>query len=137
MLIGILAAKPLLGSFDQAFQYIQEYTGFFTPGIVVIFMLGLFWKRANEAGALAAAIGSFGLSIVLKLAWPSLPFIDRVGLVFLLALALAVGVSLLTRAAPEKDIIRTDDVDYRTGSVFNIGAIGVLGILVALYAVFW
>jgi len=137
VLIGILAAKPLLGSFDQAFQYIQEYTGFFTPGIVVIFMLGLFWKRANEAGALAAAIGSFGLSIVLKLAWPSLPFIDRVGLVFLLALALAVGVSLLTRAAPEKDIIRTDDVDYRTGSVFNIGAIGVLGILVALYAVFW
>jgi SSS family solute:Na+ symporter len=57
VLIGILAAKPLLGSFDQAFQYIQEYTGFFTPGIVVIFMLGLFWKRANEAGALAAAIG--------------------------------------------------------------------------------
>jgi SSS family solute:Na+ symporter len=54
VLLGILAAKPLLGSFDQAFQYIQEYTGFFTPGIVVIFVLGLFWKRANEAGALAA-----------------------------------------------------------------------------------
>ncbi|HRF54694.1 MAG TPA: sodium/sugar symporter [Aquimonas sp.] len=137
VLIGILAAKPLLGSFDQAFQYIQEYTGFFTPGIVVIFMLGLFWKRANEAGALAAAIGSFGLSIVLKLAWPALPFIDRVGLVFLLALALAVGVSLATRHAPEKDIIRTDDVDYATSSTFNIGALGVLGILIALYAVFW
>src|SRR5690606_21284396 len=75
VLIGILAARPLLGSFDQAFQYIQEYTGFFTPGIVVIFVLGLFWKRANQAGALAAAIGSFVLSVVLKLAWPSLPFI--------------------------------------------------------------
>ena len=135
--LGILAAKPLLGSFDQAFQYIQEYTGFFTPGIVVIFVLGLFWKRANEAGALAAAIGSFALSIVLKLAWPSLPFIDRVGLVFLLALALAVGVSLATAPAPEKDIIQTRDVDYRTSGTFNIGAVAVLAILTALYAVFW
>ncbi|WP_282267447.1 sodium/sugar symporter [Stenotrophomonas sp. PS02298] len=137
VVLGILTAKPLLGSFDQAFQYIQEYTGFFTPGIVVIFMLGLFWKRANEAGALSAAIGSFVLSIVLKLAWPALPFIDRVGLVFLLALALAVGVSLLTPAAPEKDIIDTRDVDYRTGGVFNIGSVAVIAILVALYAAFW
>ena len=137
VLLGILAAKPLLGSFDQAFQYIQEYTGFFTPGIVVIFVLGLFWKRANEAGALAAAIGSFVLSIVLKLAWPELPFIDRVGLVFLLALALAVVVSLLTRHAPEKDIIDTRNVDYTTGTVFNIGGIAVLAILAALYALFW
>lgn len=137
VVLGILAAKPLLGSFDQAFQYIQEYTGFFTPGIVVIFMLGLFWKRANEAGALAAAIGSFALSIVLKLAWPELPFIDRVGLVFLLALVLAVVVSLVTKAAPEKDVIRTDDVDYRTGAAFNIGAVAVVAILAALYTLFW
>ena len=137
VLLGILAAKPLLGSFDQAFQYIQEYTGFFTPGIVVIFMLGLFWKRANEAGALAAAIGSFALSIVLKVAWPALPFIDRVGLVFLLALVLAVVVSLATAHAPEKDVIHTDDVDYRTGTSFNIGAVAVLGILAALYTLFW
>ena len=137
MALAVLAARPLLGSFDQAFQYIQEYTGFFTPGIVVIFVLGLFWKRANEAGALAAAIGSFALSIVLKLAWPSLPFIDRVGLVFLLALALAVVVSLATRHAPEKDIIQTRDVDYRTSAAFNVGALAVLAILVALYALFW
>jgi len=137
MLIAVLAARPLLGSFDQAFQYIQEYTGFFTPGIVAIFVLGLFWKRANEAGALAAALGSFVLSIVLKLAWPALPFIDRVGLVFLLALGLAVLVSLATRATPEKDIIRTDGLDYRTSGVFNMGALAVVAILVALYAVFW
>ena len=137
VLLGILTAKPLLGSFDQAFQYIQEYTGFFTPGIVVIFMLGLFWKRANEAGALAAAIGSFVLSIVLKLAWPSLPFIDRVGLVFLLALALAVVVSLATPKAHGKDFIRTDDVNYRTSGMFNMGSLAVVAILVALYATFW
>lgn len=137
VVLGILAAKPLLGSFDQAFQYIQEYTGFFTPGIVVIFLLGLFWKRTNEAGALAAAVGSFVLSVVLKLAWPSLPFIDRVGLVFLLALLLAVGVSLTTPAAPAKDVVRTDDVQYATRTSFNMGAMAVVAILVALYTLFW
>lgn len=137
VVLGVLAAKPLLGSFDQAFQYIQEYTGFFTPGIVVIFILGLFWKRANEAGALAAAIGSFGLSIVLKLAWPELPFIDRVGLVFLLAAALAVAVSLATRPSGAGDLIRTHDVAYGTPAVFNVGSVGVIAILAALYTVFW
>jgi len=137
LVIAMLCARPLLGSFDQAFQYIQEYTGFFTPGIVVIFMLGLFWKRANEAGALAAAIGSFVLSIVLKLAWPELPFMDRVGLVFLLALALGFAVSLMTASVPGKDHIRTDDVHYATRPSFNIGAFAVVAILVALYAAFW
>ncbi|HZV39400.1 MAG TPA: sodium/sugar symporter [Pseudoxanthomonas sp.] len=137
VLLGILTAKPLLGSFDQAFQYIQEYTGFFTPGIVVIFVLGLFWKRANEAGALSAAIGSFVLSIALKKFVPELPFMDRMGLVFLLALALAVVVSLATPHRPEKDVVQTRDVDYRTSGAFNIGALAVVAILVALYASFW
>lgn len=135
--LGILTARPLLGSFDQGFQYIQEFTGFFTPGIVVIFILGLFWKRANEAGALAAAIGSFALSIVLKFAWPSLPFMDRIGLVFLLALALAVIVSLATKSRADRDRIRTDDVSYRTPASFNIASLAVIAILIALYATFW
>ena len=106
-------------------------------GIVVIFVLGLFWKRANEAGAIAAAVGSFALSIALKLAWPELPFMDRVGLVFLLALALAVVVSLTLRASSDPNRIRTDDVSYATTSTFNAGAVGVIGILIALYAAFW
>lgn len=102
----------------------------------MIFVLGLFWKRANEAGALAAAIGSFALSVLLKLAWPSLPFIDRVGLVFLLALA--VIVSLITpRQREGSDLIRVDDVSCRTPLGFNIGAFGVVAILVALYTFYW
>ncbi|HET6783866.1 MAG TPA: sodium/sugar symporter [Pseudoxanthomonas sp.] len=137
ILLAILTARPLLGSFDQGFQYIQEYTGFFTPGIVVIFVLGLFWKRANEAGALAAAIGSFALSVVLKLAWPSLPFMDRVGLVFLLALALAIVVSLASKASGVSDRIETGDVSYATSASFNIASIAVVAILCALYASFW
>ena len=136
MLIAIVTARPLLAGFEQGFQYIQEYTGFFTPGIVVIFLLGLFWKPATEAGALAAAVGSFLLSIVLKLTWPELPFIDRVGLVFLLALALAVAVSL-ARPQEAKDEIRLDDVSFRTTPGFNWGSLGVVAILTALYTIWW
>jgi solute:Na+ symporter, SSS family len=137
ILLAILTARPLLGSFDQGFQYIQEYTGFFTPGIVVIFVLGLFWKRANEAGALAAAIGSFALSVALKLGWPSLPFMDRVGLVFLLALVLAIVVSLASKASGVSDRIKTGDVSYATSASFNIASVAVVAILCALYASFW
>jgi SSS family solute:Na+ symporter len=136
-LLGILAARPLLGSFDQAFQYVQEYTGFFTPGIVVIFLLGLFWKPATEAGALAATIGSFLLSIGIKLALPGLPFMDRMGIVFLLALVLAVVVSRLRPAAAGTSTIDTARVDYTTSRGFNIGAVGIVLVLAALYTAWW
>lgn len=137
VVIGVLAAKPLLGSFDQAFQYIQDFTGYFTPGITVIFLLGLFWPRANEAGALAAAIGSVVLSIAIRLGLPSMPFMNRVGLVFLLSLLLAVVVSLLGKNAPAANRIRTDDVSFRTTNAFNLGAVGVVLILIVLYTLFW
>lgn len=137
IIVAVLTARPLLGGFDQGFQYIQEFTGFFTPGIVVIFLLGLFWKRSNEAGALAAAVGSFVLSLAFKLLWPSLPFMDRMGVVFLATLALAVGISLATRATGDCDRIRTDDVVYATAPSFNSASLAVLAILVALYATYW
>ena len=137
IVLAILTARPLLGSFDQAFQYIQEYTGFFTPGIVVIFLLGLFWKRTTEAAALWATVASFGLSIALKAAWPDLPFMDRMGLVFLLALALAVVVSLVQRHAPSSSRIEATGTNFATSATFNIGALGVIVVLIALYAAWW
>ncbi|HEX7915990.1 sodium/sugar symporter [Rudaea sp.] len=137
VIIGVLSAKPLLGSFDQAFQYIQDFTGYFTPGVTVIFLLGLFWKRANENGALAAAIGSVALSIAIKLLLPSMPFMNRVGWVFVLSMVLAILVSLLTAASAAKDTIRTDDVSFRTSTTFNLGAAVVVLIVAALYAAFW
>ncbi len=137
IVVAILTARPLIGGFDQGFQYIQEYTGFFTPGIVVIFLFGLFWKRSNEAGALAAAVGSFLLSVALKLAWPELPFVNRVGVVFLLAAVLAAGVSLATAPPAARDRIRHDGVSYATAPAWNIAALAVLAILIALYAAFW
>jgi len=137
IVIAVLTARPLLGGFDQGFQYIQEFTGFFTPGIVVIFFQGLFWKRANEAGALTAAISSFVLSLVLKVALPTVPFMDRIGLVFLLSFALATIVALVTTATGDRDRIQTRDVSYRTTPSFNVASIAILAVLVALYATFW
>ncbi|MEX1146943.1 MAG: sodium/sugar symporter [Sphingomonadales bacterium] len=132
-----LIARPLLSNFDQAFQFIQEFTGFFTPGIVVLFVLGLFWSRANAAGALAAAVGSAILSIALKLAWPALPFMDRVGLVFLACLGLAVVFSLLTRAETFEGAEDIKTIDFKTSSSFNMVALSIFLVLVGLYIIWW
>lgn len=137
IILAILTARPLLGKFDQAFQYIQEFTGFFTPGIVVIFVLGLIWKGATENGALAAAIGSFVLSFALKVLWPEVPFMVRIEYVFFASLALAIGVSLLKAQPVASNRINVADVDYSTSSGFAIGSAGVICILVALYTIWW
>jgi SSS family solute:Na+ symporter len=137
LIVAILMAKPLLGSFDQAFQYIQEFTGFFTPGICVIFLLGMFWDRCTVAGALVAAIASAVLSVILKVLWPGLPFMDRVGVVFVACFAIAIVLSLLQ--APRESALRVElkDVDYSTSRGFNVAALIVTAILIALYTVWW
>jgi len=119
LLIAIVMAKPLLGSFDQAFQYIQEFTGFFTPGICVIFLLGMFWERCTAAGALVAAIGSFVLSCLLWRFWPTLPFMDRVGVVFLACLALAAVISLAQPRRESALRVELKQIDYSTSTGFN------------------
>lgn len=148
IIIAIIVARPLVGSSEQAFQFIQEFSGFFTPGITVIFLLGLFWKRATEAGAIVAAVTSVGLSTIMKYVLPSAslsqgandyltPFINRMGVVFLVSLVLAVIVSLATKPRPGVDTIDTIGVRYKTSTGFNAGALGVILILIALYATWW
>jgi len=137
IVLAMMTARPLLGKSEQAFQYIQEYTGFFTPGIVVIFLLGLFWKKATEAGALAAAIASFGVSLALKYLAPEIPFMNRMVIVFLVSLGLAVVISLIRPQAREANRIVTSDVDYSTTRGFNIAGVGVVAILIALYSIWW
>jgi len=148
ILIAVLTARPLVGASEQAFQFIQEFTGFFTPGITVIFLLGLFWKRANEAGAIVAAVTSVMLSAVMKYTLPSMalpqgmndymtPFMNRMGVVFLVSLLLAVIVSLATPHRPGTDTIDTSNVRYSTRTGFNVGALAVILILIALYSTWW
>jgi SSS family solute:Na+ symporter len=148
IVIALIVVRPLLGKSDQAFQYIQEFTGFFTPGITVIFLLGLFWKRATEAGAIVAAVASVLLSVIFKytLPWPFLPgfandyvtpFMNRMFVVFWVSLALALIVSLLFPARKESNRVTMEGVTFATPAVFNIGGLGVILILIALYATWW
>ena len=140
MVLAALTARPLLGELDQAFQYIQEFTGFFTPGIVVLFLGGMFWRRMSTAGALAAAVGSAAGSLLLKLLWPALPFMDRVGLVFVGCALVAVLASLcwprepLSSAAPAADEALPS---FNTRADFNYLALLVCLVLIALYTSWW
>ncbi len=135
--IAMVVAKPLLGQFDQAFQYIQEFTGFFTPGIVVLFLLGMFWKKATANGGLAAALGSAVLSFALKILWPELPFMDRVGLVFVLCLVLAVVVSLIENKGDHEHAVDLKGISFASSKGFNISTVAVSLILVGFYTTWW
>lgn len=136
MIVGVSTAQPLLGNSQQAFLFIQEFTGFFTPGIVTLFLLAMFWNRSNTAGAYVAALGSAIFSIVFKLYFPEIPFLNRVGYVFLLTLLGSVAVSLATRPS-EVNALKVRGMDFRTPSPFNIAAVGIIGVVVALFARFW
>ena len=145
IVIAMIMARPLLGSLDQAFQYIQEFSGFVTPGITVIFLLGLFWPKATEAGALVGAIASVVISFIFwfpadwggSAALNAVPFINRMSIVFFISLGLAVVVSLAKPAAAERNLITMKGVSFRTPTSFNIAALIIVAMLVALYAIWW
>ena len=94
LIIGVLIA-PALGSLDQVFQYIQEYTGFISPGVVAVFIFGIFWKRATSNAALAAILVSVPLNFALQQFFPVLPFLDRMAFTFLIVSTILVVVSLM------------------------------------------
>jgi solute:Na+ symporter, SSS family len=137
LITAIVMAKPLLGSFDQAFQYIQDFTGFVTPGICVIFLLGMFWSRCTAAGALVAAIASVLLSAAFYVWWPAYPFMDRIGAVFVACLIIACAISVLQRRSTKPLRVELKGISYATSTGFNIAALIVASVLVTLYAVWW
>ncbi len=94
LLIAMVAAKPLLGGLDQAFQYIQEYTGFIYPGVVVVFGMGILWKRATNRAALWTTIATLPVGILMKVMLPELPFIIRMGYVCMILISMAVILTL-------------------------------------------
>jgi SSS family solute:Na+ symporter len=129
---------PALGNLDQAFQFIQEYTGFVSPGVFAIFFFGVFWKKTTSNAALTAAILTIPLSTVLKFGLPNLPFIDRMGVVFLIISALIIAISLYEGKG--KDHPKSIEVNrelFRTSTTFKIGAMVIAGIIAALYIIFW
>lgn len=136
-LVAALVA-PALGTLDQAFQFIQEYTGFVSPGVFAIFFFGVFWKKTSSNAALTAAVLTIPLSTVLKFGLPNLPFIDRMGVVFLIIAALIIAISLYEGKG--KDHPKSIEVNkelFKTSMTFKIGAIVIAAIIAALYIIFW
>ena len=110
LLIALIAVYPLMGGIDQAFQFIQEYSAFVYPGVVVIFGLGLLWKRASGTAAVVCAIGTFAFSIIYKFAFPDMPFLIRSGVVFITLVILFVWISLKSSKAVPADKLDEDTV---------------------------
>ena len=134
--VGIICA-PMLANFDQAFQYIQEFTGFVSPGALAIFLAGFFYKRATANGALAAAIGSFAGSALLKFALPNMPFMNRMGLVFLICMALIVVFALIEGKGIHPKAISLDRKLFKTSTSFKVCAVLITAMLVAIYWWWW
>ena len=109
LIIALIAVYPLMGGIDQAFQFIQEYSAFVYPGVVVIFGLGLLWKRASGTAAVVCAIGTFAFSIIYKFAFPDMPFLVRSGIVFITLVILFVWISLKSNKA-----VPADELDEHT-----------------------
>ena len=150
LVIGAVMA-PLLGGIDQAFQFIQEYTGVVSPGILAVFILGLFWKKTTNKGAIWGALLSIPIAMFFKVGpkgwaagtslesiFPTIPFMDQMGYTALLTMALIIVVSYTqNNGVDDPKGIDVSGNYFKTSPLFNIGAFAVMIVLVALYAMFW
>ena len=132
LIIALLAVYPLMGGIDQAFQFIQEYSAFVYPGVVVIFGLGLLWKRASGTAAVVCAIGTFAFSILFKFTLPDVPFLVRSGYVFICLVVLFVGISLKSNKAVAADEL--DEHTVKTQLFWSNILFAVAAVSVALFA---
>jgi SSS family solute:Na+ symporter len=144
MVLAALVA-PSLRSLDQAYQFIQEYVGFLSPGVLAIFLLGMFWKPATAAAALTGAIITIPVSVILKFLpqwthgmFPDYPFLDRMTITFFVV-ALTMIVISLARPARQTDGngIEVNTSWFRVSPGFLVLSVIICGILAALYTVYW
>ena len=137
IVLAILLAKPFLGGMESAFQAIQEYTGFIAPGIVSVFLLGMFWRGCNATGAFAMLFVSIVANIALKFATPDLAFVIRIWIVFLSCLVVGFVASRLSNAPEASRVIQLGDMQFSTSIGFNRSALAITVLLVIIYVVFW
>jgi len=150
LIIAVFMA-PLLGSIPQAFQFIQEYTGIVSPGILAIFILGLFWKKSTNNAAIWGAVLSIPVAMFFKIgnkAWfegssleflfPKLAWMDQMGMTFLVVAGIMILISFIeNKGANDSKGIPLNRKLFHTSARFNISAFVICLILAALYARFW
>src|SRR5574344_1085605 len=132
LVIALIAVKPLLGGLDQAFQYIQEYSGFIYPGIITVFGLGLLWKRASSLAAVWTAILTIPMGVLFKIILPDVAFQFRAGYIFIILVCFFILVSYL-----DKKVVHTDAPEGADKSKMELwakvlGTIGVVMIVASL-----
>jgi len=133
-----LIVSPLLANFGQAFEYIQVYTGYISPGILSIFLLGFFWKKATANGALTAAILSIALSAVIENLYPEFPFLNRMGVVFWICSLVHVIISLIEgKGKDQENAFEVKKEWFKVDRTFAIGAAVVVAIFTIIYTIFW
>jgi len=135
---------PALKTLDQAYQFIQEYVGFISPGVLAIFLMGFFWKRTTSAAAMAGALLTIPVSAILKFlpvwtsgSFPDYPFLDRMSITFVLIIVIMVIMSLLKPETKPKRLMEVDAKLFKVNPGFVFGSLIIIGILIALYTVFW
>ena len=136
IVIAVILARPFLGGMESAFQAIQEYTGFIAPGIVSVFLLGMFWKGCNAQGAFAMLVVSVLANIALKFISPDLAFVIRIWIVFLSCLVVGYVASNLDKG-DDMRAINLGGMNFVTTQGFNRSAVSLSLVLVAIYVYFW
>ncbi len=159
IVLSLALGEKLMGEGKQGFQYIQEYTGFVSPGIFAMFILGFFWKKTSSNAALFAIIGGFLLSVLFKFL-PGLvdlsfladsgfskankdgvfeiPFLDRMGFVFLFSVIGMYIISVIdNRRGIRPNGLEVDSSLFKMNTSFVVGSLIVCAILVALFSVYW
>ena len=109
LVIAAIAVEPLLGGLDQAFQYIQEYSGFIYPGIIVVFGMGLLWKRASSNAAVWTSILTVPMGVLFKVAFPDMPFQFRMGYIFIVLLIIFVTLTLMDTKTVKAELPPEED----------------------------
>ncbi len=132
LVIALIAVKPLLGSLDQAFQYIQEYSGFIYPGIITVFGLGLLWKRASSTAAVWTAIATIPLGFIFKMVFPDVAFQLRAGYIFIILLTMFVLISYLDKKFVSCELPSEKDQKQMLLWAKVLGRLGIFFIVMAL-----
>ncbi|MGL1889619.1 MAG: sodium/sugar symporter [Reichenbachiella sp.] len=137
-LIIACVMAPLLGGIDQAFQFIQEYTGIVSPGILAVFLLGLFWKKTTNNAAIGGAVLSIPIAIGLKYFMADMPFMNQMGLTAVGTMIVIMIISQLEgKGQNDPKGIEIGGGLFKTSPVFNISAFAICLITAVLYSIFW
>jgi SSS family solute:Na+ symporter len=135
LVIAAIAVKPLLGGLDQAFQYIQEYSGFIYPGIITVFGLGLLWKRASSRAAVWTAILTIPMGVLFKLTLPDLAFQFRAGYIFIILVCFFILMSYIDNKFVSCELPEQKDCAQMNKWANIMGGAGIAMIVVALIVV--